>query len=76
MKVQIEIQEKENGDVTNATFSLVIVDMEVNNLGAIKELPEMIKKSYLDFYKLKHSKIPNKELVEFMNYIDNFPCKL
>lgn len=74
--MQIDIQEKENGDVTNATFSLMIVDMEVKNLGALKELPEMIKKKYLDFYKLKRSKVPNKELVEFMNHLDNFPCKL
>lgn len=76
MKVQIEIQEKEDGDVLNATFSLVIVDMKVSSLGSLKELPEMIKNAYLNFYKLRNSEIPNKELAEFMNYIDSFPCRL
>ena len=54
MKVNIEINEPMDGDITNAVFSLSISDMPFLNANVLEDLPKKIEQAYLEFFKMKN----------------------
>lgn len=72
MKVQIEIQEPNNGTIKDAVFSLVVTDMPVLNSGILSDLPQKVEQAYHDFYKMKTKHDIPAPLVTFIE--NNLQC--
>lgn len=66
MKVQIEIQEPNDGFIKDATFSLNITDVPVMNMNVVNGLHEMVERAYLDYHKMKYKQDMPEEMLSLI----------